>query len=310
MKSSFLCLAAIPIFLAISARADDLPKPDSKAAPPSAAPKGLVWKLEGGAVPIYLVGSFHLLRREDLPYPPSIDAAYADSQQVWFEIPPGQMEDPKVVLKMMTSGMLGADKSLKDVIPADVWKKVRDWDGDPTMKLAMSKMRPWMAALTITMVEYQKMGADPNLGLEKTIEKKAKADGKETGGFETADFQLGLFSGLTDAQQADMLAETFSELKESKKMISDMLKSWKEGKVDELAKELDAGFKDYPDMKKLLLTDRNESWVEPIEKLAKGTKKTMILVGAGHLCGPGSVIDLLQKKGWKLRRVTGAGVST
>ncbi len=298
LTGCLLLAASVPLaFVA----AKEAPKRAAKT--PAETPNGLVWKIEGGKVPVYLVGSFHLLRKQDLPPPATVDQAYADSEQLWFEVPPKDMEDPKTQFKMMSQAALPPDKSLKDVVKPATLAKVEAWEGDPAMKLVLSRMKPWMVALTITMTEYQKMGADPAYGLEKTMEKRATKDKKTTDGFETADFQIGLFAKLTDEQQDEMLSQSFDELKSAKKMIDDMIKAWKVGDPEGLAKLMDEGFKDHPDLKKLLLTDRNASWVEPIENLLKGDKKTMVMVGAGHLCGPESVVELLEKRGWKLQRL-------
>jgi uncharacterized protein YbaP (TraB family) len=275
----------------------------SQSAQAQSTNRGLVWRIEGGKVPVYLAGSFHLLRKKDLPLPASIEPAYEACGEVWFEVPPGDMEKPEVAFKMMSAGVLPSGKSLRDVVSAETYRKVEEWDGDPAVKLLMNRMRPWMAALTITVLEYQKMGADPKFGFETIYEAKAKKDGKPTAGLETVDFQIGLFTGFTEAQQEAMLAQTFDELKESKKMIIEMIRAWKNGEADRLADLLDEGFKDHPDIRKLLLTDRNARWVTQIEKMLQGERGALVIVGAGHLCGENSVIAMLEKKGWKLTRI-------
>jgi uncharacterized protein len=277
----------------------DVPKKPSAVV----AGTGLVWKVEGGKVPVYLAASFHLLRKKDLPLPASFDVAYADSDQVWCEIPPGEMEKPETVGRFMAAGTLPLDKSLKDMVSKETFQKVVEWDGDPAMKFVINRMRPWMAAMTIMLAEYTKMGADPQHGVEQIFQAKAAADGKATGGFETADFQIGIFSKLTDKQQAEMLDQTFDELAQAKTELQKLIASWRTGDDETVASQIDDGFKDYPELKKVLLDQRNESWIPEIEKLLAGGQKTMVIVGAGHLCGKGSVVDLLRKKGWKVKRV-------
>jgi uncharacterized protein YbaP (TraB family) len=58
-------------------------------------------------------------------------------------------------------------------------------------------------------------------------------------------------------------------------------------------------FKDFPDLEKTLLTDRNTAWIPALEKMLQEDRTTFVMVGAGHLCGPGGVVDLLGKKGYK-----------
>ncbi|MFQ5772366.1 MAG: TraB/GumN family protein, partial [bacterium] len=65
---------------------------------------------------------------------------------------------------------------------------------------------------------------------------------------------------------------------------------------------LSKSFKDYPQIHKRLLLQRNKKWVLKVENLVKQNKKAIFIVGVGHLVGPGSVVDLLQKKGYKLKQ--------
>ncbi|HEY5950536.1 MAG TPA: TraB/GumN family protein, partial [Kofleriaceae bacterium] len=60
---------------------------------------------------------------------------------------------------------------------------------------------------------------------------------------------------------------------------------------------------EYDEQMEDLLYKRNASWIAPIEKLhAEGGG--FIAVGAAHLIGPKSVLELLQQQGFKITRVT------
>ena len=52
---------------------------------------GLVYKVEGGKVPLFLCGSVHLLTKMDYPLPSGYEAAYAESRRLVFEIPPAEL---------------------------------------------------------------------------------------------------------------------------------------------------------------------------------------------------------------------------
>lgn len=265
---------------------------------------GLVWKIEGGKAPVYLAGSLHLLRESDLPPPQPMQTAYTASKQVWFEIPPGQMEDPAVAGKLLAQATLPGDKTLQDVVPAETFKKVQEWNTLPALKLILNRSRPWFAALTLMVTEYQAIGVTAEHGVEKFYQKRAKSDGKATGGFETAESQIGFFSQLTEKQQAEMLDQTFDEIATAKDKIEEMIGAWEQGDGDGLATQMNASFKDHPGLQKLLLDDRNARWVPEIEKFLANDTPTLVIVGAAHLVGKNSVNELLEKKGWKLTRVT------
>jgi uncharacterized protein YbaP (TraB family) len=52
-----------------------------------------------------------------------------------------------------------------------------------------------------------------------------------------------------------------------------------------------------------MLYDRNASWIDAIEKL-HAAGGAFVAVGAMHLVGPRSVLDLLSHKGYEVKRVT------
>jgi uncharacterized protein YbaP (TraB family) len=59
--------------------------------------------------------------------------------------------------------------------------------------------------------------------------------------------------------------------------------------------------KEYDEQMEDILFHRNASWIPVIEKIHGGA---FIAVGAMHLIGPKSVLELLQQKGYKVTRVT------
>lgn len=266
--------------------------------------RGLVWKIEGGKSPVYLAGSLHLLRREDLPPPTTLEAAYQAAEQLWFEVPPGEMQKPAAAATVMALGMLPADESLADTIPAETNRKVEAWTADnPSFAPVLERMRPWLAAMTIMLTEYQRMGVGPEHGIEQSLMARARQDGKKTGGFETVQQQLSFFGELTPDKQQALLDKTFEDLAQSRDHLTDMIAHWRAGRDAELAAQLNKSFTGHDDLKKRLLDDRNAAWIDPIEKLLAGDAPTLVVVGAGHLAGEGSVVDLLEKKGWKLTRL-------
>jgi hypothetical protein len=60
------------------------------------------------------------------------------------------------------------------------------------------------------------------------------------------------------------------------------------------------GLKRYPKLYQTLIVDRNNKWVKDIEGYLNGSGNTMVVVGAAHLVGDNSVVDLLRKRGYKV----------
>ena len=57
---------------------------------------------------------------------------------------------------------------------------------------------------------------------------------------------------------------------------------------------------DQPDVKKALLTDRNQRWALQIQTMLREKRVFFITVGAGHLAGPDGVPALLRAAGYKV----------
>src|SRR5437763_1368623 len=58
-----------------------------------------------------------------------------------------------------------------------------------------------------------------------------------------------------------------------------------------------------PELKQALIKQRNANWSKWIQQRMTQPGEIMIAVGAGHLAGPDSVIALLQRDGYRVRRV-------
>jgi uncharacterized protein YbaP (TraB family) len=58
-----------------------------------------------------------------------------------------------------------------------------------------------------------------------------------------------------------------------------------------------------PREKRLLLDRRNRNWLPQIEGMMVSGQTTFVTVGAAHLAGPGSVLDMLCVRGWKVHRL-------
>jgi uncharacterized protein YbaP (TraB family) len=83
-----------------------------------------------------------------------------------------------------------------------------------------------------------------------------------------------------------------------------LIKSWRAGDeiwIDEYLSENVR--KEFPKLYKRLLTDRNMGWIPHLETLMDSGKRTLVIVGVGHLVGEDSVIDLLKARGYKLKKM-------
>ncbi len=61
--------------------------------------------------------------------------------------------------------------------------------------------------------------------------------------------------------------------------------------------------KEYPEIYKKILTDRNMNWILEIDSYLDSEKVEFVMVGALHLPGPEGVLEMLKDKGYKLSQL-------
>lgn len=264
---------------------------------------GMVFRVTGGKAPLYLCGSIHLMKEADYPLPEGYEKAYAAAEQVIMEVPPADMEPAKIQTVMMKYGFLKSGK-LEDLLAAKTYAALKTWAEEKEFPIdTFAMMRPWVVSLLIAQQAYQEIGLEAEHGIDQHFSKRIKKDGKIGGGLETIDEQFKMLSGFEETVQEEMILQSINEAKKGKEELQAMLKAWRDGDGPALAKVMEEGFKDLPNVGKVLLQDRNAAWLPKIEGFLAESTPTLVLVGAGHLCGKGSLIELLTAKGFKVEQV-------
>lgn len=263
-----------------------------------------VWKVTSKTSVVYLAGSVHLLRESDYPLPPVYEEAYAASERLFFELDIGASMTFEAQAKIAMLGKLPAGETIGDHVSSETYELLQAYFksrqiGGPVFEM----MKPGMLAVTISSLEYMRLGALPQLGVDMFYHKKAVEDGKPVEGFETTEFQLSLFNDLSNEKQEVMLKDTLENLEDSEEISDRLIEAWKTGDVatlkellaDEIAKDKEIG--------KVMLFKRNRSWLPTIVDQLKGNENVMVVVGAGHLVGERSLVDLLEKRGYAVEQM-------
>ena len=274
----------------------------SLAAQPATAQKHSLWSVNGKSNTVYLLGSVHFLSpKEKLPQ--AMEAAYQDAEALVMEIDMDDldpMEAQKVALEL---GMLPEDRTLEMELGAELYSEVvtkaKELGIDPAM---LTRFRPWFAALTLVQLHLIKMGLDPNSGVEQRLTARAGTDGKPIQGLESLREQFGMLAGLPPEQQREFLLYSVEDSERATKEIDRMLTAWRAGDVAALDKLLAEGMEQYPKVYRPLTVDRNRKWISSIENLLDDQDDYLIVVGTLHLVGDDSVIELLEKKGHRVKQ--------
>ena len=264
---------------------------------------GSVWVVDGpNGGRLFLCGTIHILREKDYPLAPAYEAAYMYSNKLVLELPPGAASSSELTSRMSQLGLYPAATSLEANVSKETWETVKKWAVKHGLEASsLSRFRPWFVALMITSIEYAALGAKPDKGVDTFFEERAKQDGKPAEGLETVEFQIQLFASLNEKQQRELLEQTLGEVSSVEEEFEKMIKAWKYGQLDDLKQMLFREAEKYPDLMNLFLTARNFSWMDRLDQMLKRGEKVMVLVGTGHFTSDTGLIELLRKRGYRVR---------
>ncbi len=294
---------ALFVFVLLSAFWATILEVPAKTAAVEQSTQNCLWSIQTASNKIFLLGSIHVLKQETYPLDPAIEKAYASSERIIFETDIAAMQEPAMQVKMLELGMYPAGQNLFDNIASDTRQQLEKKMSALGLPLeAFSRIKPWFVALSLTTLELQRLGYDPQYGIDLYFFGKAQSGGKEIGYLESPEYQIDLLGNMASKDQNDFLKQTLKDLELVSELAGDLVSSWKAGNADKLHELLHKSFKDYPNLNDRLLIQRNLKWVNEVEAAMRQNKNVLFVVGAGHLVGPESVVDLLRKNGHEVKQ--------
>jgi uncharacterized protein YbaP (TraB family) len=261
-----------------------------------------VWALHGAHNTVYLAGSVHLLKKEDVSLPPAIEHAYASAKALVMEVDIDELDSPAAQALVLQKGMFADGSTLRDSLGKARYDRVAAEAARLGLPIeGLQQFEPWAVALTLTQLEYIQLGFDPDEGVERQLGRRAHADGKQIQGLETIEQQINILASLSKDDQAAFLEQTVMDMHDADRDTQDILAAWRSGNSAKLAALMSEDFQSYPNLYHALVTDRNRRWLPQIESLLKARQNYLVIVGALHLVGEGGLLQLVRAEGFEPR---------
>lgn len=271
---------------------------------PMASAQVALYKVADEDTTLYFMGTIHLLPQGTNWTTPKIKKAFDSADTLVVEVSQSLMTPAATQPLIMKYGFLPQGHSLEQYLSAETYAKVKGIFGaNPAAMAQINRMQPWLVGITLTMGEFVKAGFDPNSGVDKMLEKLATEKGKKIQSLESAEFQMKTLANMGKNAKGGMLGDIIDNLPNAKDEVMRMKDLWLAGDMDGLATMANKEFKKYPEMLEGLLYARNRNWMVEIDQMMAMPGTKFIAVGAGHLAGEKSVIDLLKKAGITVERI-------
>ena len=284
----FVAIAGVP--------ADALAQTAAPAAPAPIQGEGpALWVVKDADSTLYLFGSVHVLRPTTGWASPRVEAAFDSASDIWFEI--SNPDDQAAIMPLIQQHGLSPETPLSSrLTPEENAELDAAAQAMGASAAQLQPMKPWLAALSLSVAPLIKAGYDPKSGVELVLKARAEAAGKPIHGFETIDKQIGILAGLPDDVQLVFLRETLKDYENAATKLDEMVEAWARGDVATLDRVTIKEMKDAsPALYQSVLVDRNTDWANQIQTLLEGSGTAFIAVGAAHLTGDDSVQAILAK---------------
>ena len=302
-RLAFSCLLAAG--LVQSADAAVAVKPPTKPVPPKAIEytgpvHPALFRIVKDKSTVYLFGSIHLLPPKFEWRTPVIEKAIASADVFMFEVNldfataefhyfldrHGYLQPGQTLHKMLSPTALEQYRSL-----------IRNFQLDPNR---VDYLRPGVAVLMLNQAAAgERLALAP--GVDATLTRYGKQHAKGVGYLESVEFQLETLTAMGGGDDVAVLEKQLSEWKsDDAQQYEKLLGAWAIGDLATMS-----SMENVFDAKQraLLLDNRNKNWIQRIEGMLNTPKTHFITVGAAHLSGARSVIEILCGKGWKVERL-------
>jgi uncharacterized protein YbaP (TraB family) len=227
-----------------------------------------------------------------------MEKAFDDSDILVFEVDLKEMSSPKAQQTILAKGMLPAGDSLVKKINKKTYELAKATTEELGLDMAaFSQFKPWFFIMTLSVFKLNTLGFSSEQGIDTLLYSKATQSGKNVLGLETFEQQMDMLDTMSKINQDDLVRQALKDLDVLEQELDAILNAWSTGDMDKLEDTILKSFKEFPDIYRTLITERNKKWMKRIESFLGEKENYMLVVGAAHLAGSDGLVELLKKKG-------------
>lgn len=260
----------------------------------SSSLSSIFWEVKSPTATVYILGSIHMANESFYPLDTAIENAFSRSDYLVTEIAMDNIDQAEV----NESVYYPKGDSLPLHIADTTYDKVLKYFGEKGFTRKMiRRFKPSALVMTMQTLEYMKSGLLPQYGIDMYFTNKAGT--KSILQLETPKSQFDILAKM-DENPDEFLNSSMEQMPTMTAIIDTMITAWKNGDVETFARLVDEDMKlsDSENAKEFgeaLLDNRNDKMFEKIKEYLDSKSTYFVIVGAAHLAGEASIINLLEK---------------
>ena len=265
--------------------------------------KSALWRIRGEHNIVYLLGSVHILPKSVYPLHPALERAFADSQEVAFEVDISRATNGQVRQAFSDIGTYPRGDDLSNHVSPLTLQIVKLACAQLGVSYEKAKkFKPNLLAELLSLRYTELAGFREDLGVDMYFYQRAKALNKPIFGLESVSDQANVLL-QNDKQGEQHLLFTIGSLSEYKNALTEMVEAWRNGQVEVLDRFLNQDERNDPEMFYRMFAKRNARWLPQIERLTRENFNCLVIVGAGHLVGNHGLIETLRQRGYRIEQL-------
>jgi len=270
---------------------------------------GFLWEATRGIERVRLLGAMHVGRAAAAAAYGADRPGLRDAQVIAFE---ADVFDAQASLAatqrwaMYPEGGPGLDAYVDAALLARADRLLaRSGSGLP----ACCRMKPWMLANTLVLLESMRAGLNPAYGSEAQLYQLALATGRPVVEIEGVDEQLRLFDEAPLSVQLDYLRHAVETIEDGsgRAEIERLVAAWERGDAAAMERFLDEMMRSSRAAQRFvaerIIRGRHPKMVAAVERFAASGRLHLVVIGALHYFGPDGLLQLLRDRGYTLKRL-------
>ena len=273
------------------------------------APRGFLWEATRGRERVLLFGSMHVGRADAAAGRRAEPPGWRNVQVFAFE---ANVFDAQATLAATrrwatySDGNPGLEAQVDAATLARIDKAGAQLGGGGAL---CCRMKPWMLANTLVMLESMRAGLSPAFGSEAQLYQLALATGRPVVEIESVDEQLRLFDEAPPAVQLDYLRHTVETIEDGsgRAEIEQLVAAWERGDAAALERQLEQMMRSDRAAQRFvaerIVRGRHPKMAAAIERFAASGRLHLVVIGALHYFGPDGLLQLLRDRGYTVKRL-------
>jgi uncharacterized protein YbaP (TraB family) len=272
--------------------------------------RGFLWEATRGASRVLLLGAIHVGRPESATLSTADVPRLMRAEVIAFE---ANVFDAQASLAatqrwaLYPEGSPGLEAHVDKETMARIEKLVARTGGALPV---CCRMKPWMVANTLVVLEAMSAGFSPAYGSEAQLYQFAMTAGRPIVEIEGLDEQLRLFDETATATQLDHLRDTLDSIenRSARAEIERLVGAWERGDAAAMERLLAEMARSERASKRFvterIIEGRHPKMLAAIERYADSGRLHLVVIGALHYFGPKGLLQGLRERGFTVTRLS------